>query len=160
MLRFAENAVEQLASYIDANYAAKLAQIETDQGLTSGALGRPGTCDRADMTFVADPRDGLIEVYETRSGPESLKDTSIHRYHIAVAITLLAADGDMKALQLRFRRWESAWWLLMGRGANNLGGTVGGCLCSEFSKDSAKVGSLQVCAGVALVQVLNQESAT
>lgn len=155
--RFALKAREKLSAYIETNLPAQLAAVETAMGLDAGLLGRPSSVVRG--FNPADARDNKVEVYVNGNGPKNLIDRQLFDAHLEVAFTLLAADALVVPVQERLLRWESAWWLLMDKGATTLGGTVNAALCSSFSQDTVHApNGTQIAIGVAQVLVTIQEN--
>lgn len=157
---FAERAVELLAAFIETNLPTRLAEVETLQSLQANELGRPGVVLRG--VEPAEPRDGKVEVYAQRCGPENLNDRTVFSYALEVVFTLHSGDAQLRVVQKRMWRWISAWWRLMSKGGSTLNGTVQAALCSEVEiRDQdprlTRDGSQRIEA-VALVEIVMQEA--
>lgn len=154
--RFALKAREMLAAYIQSDLPTHLAAVEVALGLTAGIIGRPSVVLRGED--VNDPRDNKVEVYVPQGGPKNVLSRDLFDYELEVAITLFSPDADPISAEERLMRWESAWWLLMGKGGTNCNRTVVGAVCENFAMDKTRgpKGS-QIAIAVAPVRVTIQE---
>lgn len=102
---YVEAAIEALRAYIDAELPTYLAQVETDQALTAGSLGRP--VDVIDAFVETDNRAPLVVVYDDGFRPYGPQSERICEVDCVVAI-VLSGSTDMTSGARKARRWMTA----------------------------------------------------
>lgn len=130
--RFVERAVASLHAYIEANYPTYLRAVETELGLSSGALPDPKDYVPADLPF--DNRNPRVDIYED--------DWDLEDDHVDIMANVgcsiawsYSSDADTEAGELLARRCLTAMIKCIWAD-RTLGGTVVACLLEGGSAGS------------------------
>ena len=102
--RYTEKAVRSLLAYIESQLGTELDAIETEQSLTSGALGDPS--DFVPAMVADDNRSPLVEIYDAGFRFEDQLN-SIAVVDCVVAISF-ASDCDVEAGKRMMQRYHTA----------------------------------------------------
>lgn len=114
-----DKAVTELAAYIEANLAAELRQVETDQGLVADSLGSWSGIVRAFNLYTHQGGDGQpeIQVYDLQADLPSQRH-DLMAVQCAVDIIWTATSGDPEAAEDFGRRWATALYRCVANVAN------------------------------------------
>lgn len=124
---YIEKAVASVADYLSTNLPAELRQVETDQGLLSGALENPAQV--LAYKAVEDTTSPAIQVYCT-SGRQVNPNSGLFVFDID-AIFMLTHNANMGEGATKARRYATAILRCIGK-APTLGSTVSGAFVTDL----------------------------
>ena len=107
MSRYVEQAVDALYTAINTRIAGKLDDVESDSGLSAGALPDPAAVLKHQSTN--DHRTPLIQVYEVGFGPHEVDGQRHGLYDVSCRVDLVVgSDADASAGEVKTRRYVDA----------------------------------------------------